>query len=475
MGSRASPAPGKNIVLAMNAVGSRLTSAPISPPQPPVPISVPVHRWVVTPMPGTDQETGSRKLACSKEAEGCARCRREGIPCHYSLQKQMGRPRKRPREDPDASPALVESASANKTPMISVPPDLEDPGLAFLSFLSSGDNDFDASLPMDEPFSADSSQPEAVASWHVDYLNLGEVNFSPPADHMPSFSPAETDPALFTKTGSTDLELAPTNVPHLSPASSSSPGSVGSSMVSAESAVPNCSCTAILYMSIESLQRLSEDITEAIRQARLAAKTAYQVVNCPICSVPPSLTPAQLMKTQRALHSFQNLMLLATLIPSCVAAYERILQAVDRETDCAQADCRQIPFKLLGYGGTWGALGASERCNPNHLEYKVMEPAMWRRTIRALLRVDVYGIAGQGDTDYPDGAPEGPFHLGLKDIVLQMENRSKLRHAMMDGMTAAGFFEEPNCVLKMHKPGETPTCLRIISMARQSIDNLVIA
>lgn len=226
-------------------------------------------------------------------------------------------------------------------------------------------------------------------------------------------------------------------------------------------------------MSIDSLQRLSEDITEAIRQARLAVKTAYRVVNCPICSVPPSLSPAEMGKTtQRALHAFQNLMLLATLIPSCVAAYERILQAVDGETARAQAERRQIPFKLLGYGGTWGALGSSGRCSASHLEYKVMEPAMWRLTVRALLRVDVYGIAGCEATD---GAHDGPFHLGLKDIVLQMENRSKVRHAMMDGLTAAGLLKEPDCVLKMHKPGETPTCLRIISMARQSIDNLVIA
>lgn len=39
--------------------------------------------------------TGSRKLACSKDDGGCARCRRENIACHYSEQKVMGRPRKR--------------------------------------------------------------------------------------------------------------------------------------------------------------------------------------------------------------------------------------------------------------------------------------------------------------------------------------------------------------------------------------------
>lgn len=424
-------------------------------------------------MPRTDQQTGTRKLACSKEAEGCARCRREGIPCYYSPQKQMGRPRKRRREDPDALPARAESAT--KTPIISRPLDADDPGLAFFDFLSGGDGVFDASLPTDVLFPADSPQPKAAASWHADPLTIYQTDFNPPADHVPSFSPADMDPALFTETGSADVDMTPTTVPPLSQSSSGSPGSVESSGASTESAIPNCSCTAILYMSIDSLQRLSEDITEAIRQTRLAAKTAYQVVNCPICSVPPSLNPAQIMQTPRAMHSFQNLMLLATLIPSSVAAYERILQAVDRETDRAQAEGRQIPFKLLGYGGTWGALGTSGRCNLSHLEYKMMEPVMWRLTTRALLRIDVYGMACQESSDYPGGASEGPFQLGLKDIVLQMENRSRQRHAMMDGLITAGGFEEPDCVLKMHKPGETPTCLRIISLARQSIDNLVIA
>ncbi|KAK8050665.1 hypothetical protein PG994_012395 [Apiospora phragmitis] len=97
-------------------------------------------------------ECRSRKLACSKEADGCARCKREGIVCHYSPQKQMGRPRKRPREeqaneeDASAGPTTSEE-SPNKTPMVSVPPDTEDPGLAFLSFLSGGDTMFDTSLP----------------------------------------------------------------------------------------------------------------------------------------------------------------------------------------------------------------------------------------------------------------------------------------------------------------------------------------
>ncbi|KAK3953136.1 hypothetical protein QBC32DRAFT_125590 [Pseudoneurospora amorphoporcata] len=44
-------------------------------------------------------ECRARKLACSKEPDGCARCKREGVHCNYSAQKPMGRPRKRPHID----------------------------------------------------------------------------------------------------------------------------------------------------------------------------------------------------------------------------------------------------------------------------------------------------------------------------------------------------------------------------------------
>ncbi|KAF4268556.1 hypothetical protein LV164_001237 [Aspergillus fumigatus] len=49
-------------------------------------------------------ECRKRKLKCSGEATGCSRCLKQSLPCHYSLQKPMGRPpKKRPREDNDAS------------------------------------------------------------------------------------------------------------------------------------------------------------------------------------------------------------------------------------------------------------------------------------------------------------------------------------------------------------------------------------
>jgi len=45
------------------------------------------------------QNVGSKKLKCSGEQPACSRCQRESMTCVYSLQKQMGRPKKRQRAD----------------------------------------------------------------------------------------------------------------------------------------------------------------------------------------------------------------------------------------------------------------------------------------------------------------------------------------------------------------------------------------
>lgn len=481
---------------------------------------------------------GSRKLACSKEADGCARCKREGIVCHYSPQKQMGRPRKRPREEqatnegaasagPTTTTATQEE-SPNKNPMVSVPPDTEDPGLAFLSFLSGGDTMFDASLPsgllddmtllppheefnnggshiVDNKNSNSKGGPELGQFGYMD-MNFGQVNFGDAgAEQAPSLSSSNLDPALINM-----ADTPPGSVPNMSSGSSASAESTSGdnhhhhSPPTMANANPHsntvaCACTANLYLALDSMQRLSNKVTEGIRQARVAAKTAYQVLHCPVCNgaheqllaSEAALADSMSHSPPRAMQNFQNLMLLATLIPSIAHAYERILVLVDKEAARAQAERREVPFRMEGYGGLWGQLAADDCCGARTmLEHRLMEPTIWRLTVRALLRVDVYGIAEPDDMaatmprDPIHGGVEGGggagagaemCHLGLKDLVLQMEERSRARHAVMDPLVQAGKCGNYSTVLRLHKEGETPTCQRIIALARQAIDNLVIA
>ncbi|KAI1125956.1 hypothetical protein F5Y10DRAFT_279161 [Nemania abortiva] len=421
-----------------------------------------------------------RKLACTKEPDGCSRCRRENIPCHYSAQKPMGRPRKRAREESDENPP-ANATPPTKTAMTEQPPDTEDPGMQFINFLL-GAEEFDLGLSAQPQITATTAAtpmdtPASIHNPPWDYTSFGEVNFdAQPADHTPSFS-TNIDPSLFIAPTSPS-PLPADQVPALSPPTSNTTTPPQSSGTSPTAAIlpstSNCNCTTNLYSALDWMQKLPTEVEPAIRQARLATKVAYEVVNCADCSFKIEAPSKHFVGSPAMMRGFQNMMLLATLIPSIAHAYAGVLGVVDEETNRAVAERRKVVFKLTGLGGIWGGLGGSDEklCGAQeNFDYREMEPVMWRLTVRALLKIDVYGISGRCGREV---APADPFHLGLKDIVLLMENKAKARHAFMDALVDAGAYK-PNCAFLQNNPEETPTCQRIISIARSSVEQLCIA
>ncbi|XXG94938.1 ER-derived vesicles protein erv29 [Hypoxylon texense] len=431
-------------------------------------------------------ECRTRKLACTKEPDGCSRCKREAITCHYSPQKPMGRPRKRPRDEASNGNSTETQATQNTTK--NTPPDTVDAG-RFINLLSGGEVNYDV---------LENGSQEKGFPWSFGYTgdSLGDIGFDPVPEHAPLFSPSNIDPSLFVSTAAVDAMIidppSAEQVPNLSPNSASTPESVGSACSAPQPDTPpvvGCAHTAALYLALDSMQKPPQDVEEAIRHARRATKTAYDVVYCPVCSF--RIEPPEDAASADVMRNFQNLMLLAALIPSIVLAYERILQAVDEAANRAVAERRRLVFKLRGLGGIlWGAgagagagaaAGGSDSSSTHHggdcgaadaLNHREMEPAMWRLTVRALLKADVYGLSGME----PDAATyTTPLHIGLKDIVLQMEQKSKARHAVMDILVHSGAWRPPNCGLPIHRPGETPTCQKVIAIAKASIDQLVIA
>ncbi|KAL7629592.1 hypothetical protein AAE478_001114 [Parahypoxylon ruwenzoriense] len=419
-------------------------------------------------------ECRTRKLACTKEPDGCSRCGREGIACRYSLQKPMGRPRKRRRDessnDNNNNENAVETAieaSANKNTMTEIPPDTTESGLSFLNLFAEGD------ASHNQQDGQQDGQQEKVYSWAWAFGyagdSLGDLGFDAPPQHTPSFSSSNIDPSLFVTVEPPSVD----QVPHLSPNSAGTPESADSVLPPPPQPPPACAHTAALYLALESMQSPPNGVEEGILHARKATKTAYHAVFCPVCSF--KIEPPSSASSADIMRNFQNLMLLAALVPSIVHAYQRILLAVDEETKRAVAERRRLIFKLDDFGGIlWG--------NPEHarsrdcgvdgfFSHREMEPAMWRLTVRALLKADVYGLSGMDSVM----AEKSPLHIGLKDIVLQMDQRSKARHAVVDPLVESGVWQEPACGLKMHAKGETPTCQKIIAIAKASIDSLIIA
>lgn len=376
--------------------------------------------------------------------------------------------------------------------MTELPPDTEEPGMEFINLLLGTDFDVHAYIdgmdipqpliPTFEPTATttmETSTPPVVPTNAWGYHNFGDINFdSPSAETASTSSPSQIDPALFA--APTGPILPPVDlVPALSPSSSNTAGSPQSSHThscSTTPSTPHCDCTANLYSALGSMQKIPIEVESAIRQARLATKTAYGVVVCPTCSFKLDPPPSSHNGSTDILRGFQNMMLLGTLIPSIVHAYSGILTVVDEEAKRATAERRKVIFKLGGLGGLWGRFASVDdaTCGTQRsFGYREMEPAMWRLAVRALLKMDVYGMSGCGNSEL---SPADPFHLGLKDIVIMMDSKSKARHAFMDAMVDAGIWEYPeNCVFSAHKRGETPTCQRIIELARSSVDQLCIA
>ncbi|KAI1799802.1 hypothetical protein F4811DRAFT_565282 [Daldinia bambusicola] len=426
-------------------------------------------------------ECRTRKLACTKEPDGCSRCKREGIACHYSPQKQMGRPRKRPRDEAADDVATTTAAAAAatttngnpayKTVMIETPPDTQDPGMSIINFLTAGDSHINLDMPISPP-TQDKGFP-----WSFGYAgdSLGDVGFDP---EPPTESPflINIDPSLYHPAA--DLpSLDPP--PNLTSSSATTPDSTGAPASTANKS-KTCAHTAALYLALDSMQKPPDGVENAIRHARKATRAAYDAVHCPVCSF--RIDPGDFESGPEMMRSFQNLMLLAALIPSIAQAYQQILAAVDGEARRATAERRRLVFRLRGLGGIlWGATAAAGDAERAHvcgtaaggaLDHREMEPAMWRLTVRALLKADVYGLSDMEAVD----AADAPLHIGLKDIVLQMEQKSKQRHAVMDALLATGHWQPPDCVMVMRrKSDDMPTCQTVIKIAKSAIDALVIA
>jgi len=435
-------------------------------------------------------QTGAKKLACSKETDGCARCKREGIKCIYSPQKPMGRPKKRPHSEVEAVPAPIAPPQPEHAEII--PP--FDPALTMeldLSFLDFENQDMNFFDLIDSNFTTntgavalqvDGAPPAAKKpntdsgshTWMGDFM--GTINFDG-VDKPPP------EPEYYTEVSREDIQAIlaaelPDKLPGLSPAPSNDLSSETTPSNSGEADTPllppTCACLSTLYLALDSLQRLPNDVVPAMKVARTAARAAHDAVLCDTCGNPPleqSFVPP--------IASFQSLMMLGALIPSLANAYTRILAMVDAEAVKADKEHRKLNISLDDYGGLWGsvAMGWENTLATDKLTANSLDPALWRLTVRSLLRIDVYGLHAA-----EPGKATAQFscchmlkdHPGLKDIINMVEERSRKRHQQVDMALAAGLIQKPDDHECTYKIGDEPPCMKIINLAKSSLNRLVI-
>ncbi|ELQ40620.1 hypothetical protein OOU_Y34scaffold00414g51 [Pyricularia oryzae Y34] len=427
-------------------------------------------------------ECRSRKLACTKEPEGCARCKKEGIKCNYSPQKQMGRPRKRQHVEISEETERSSSEDAVATAVA-----------ADFSFMDAMPGDeFDLFSLMGPYISEAVPEPQTSQRTPVDpSLNVADLNSlsywegSSLGDAFLSGSASQnlqsSNGQIMKPFSTYDTLGIPETGPYLTTANTTPSAPSDTTHAEASNACvshfatnpgPACGCLTKLYLALDSLQNLPTEVGPAMACARSAAKTAYGVTECPSCS-PPTLASPTFRPT---VQSYQNMLILGALLPSIANAYHRILAMVDAEVARATAQGLEIPFSLEQYGGLWGRLGTDACSNVAALERQTLAPIMWRTTVRALLRVDVYGYKFADQTANDSMKTLARRQVGLRDIVDYLLERQRMRHAMMDELWASGKMLYPQ--MHAHQPtvpGDKHNCERILEVARISIEHLVIS
>ncbi|KAK0655681.1 hypothetical protein B0T16DRAFT_16525 [Cercophora newfieldiana] len=449
-------------------------------------------------------ECRGKKLACSKERDGCARCKREGIPCVYSAQKPMGRPRKRAHDEVETAPQAPVLEPREKHPHVEIVPPFDSSlglelDMSFLDFDSQDMNFFDiidtkftagpdlVLDPLLDPFldptlSSTTKQPDPNVDGRLqmsDYMggNMGgNINFD--------FDPLAQEVPLHAEISREDIEQImsaemPEKTPSLSPTPSHSattnatpPSSTSPGNDPPPPPPPTCACLHTLYLALDSLQRLPNELGAAMNVARTATRQAHEAVLCNVCGNPPleiSYVPP--------IASFQNLMMLGALLPSLANAYTRILTMVDDAACKADKEHRKMNFELDNYGGLWGPIANDFVCSTarEKLTAAPLEPTLWRLTVRAMLKIDVYGLHQIENDPLPSASCYGAMsggYPGLKDIINLVEERSRKRHQELDMALAAGLIQKPDgCDYDI---GGEPPCMKIINIAKKSLDELVI-
>jgi hypothetical protein len=389
---------------------------------------------------------GTRKLACSKEQGGCARCVREGISCVYSEQKPIGRPRKR---------QCAEGVKDNTTLTEIAVPDFDSldgfdyfEGVnvadAFSKFSNSSSINLTELLHEQPILLQDQSTVSAVHPTHGVFgfpyvsgvgrieIDFGSVNVQSNGSSM-SYGSSETTPQ--TPPSESRGHLFAGEQPLVS-----APG-------------PPCSCLATIYVALSSLQTFSPVIETALSTVRGAANAAQAAIRCERCN-------AAIENGHASPEGYQNTMLLGTLLPLIVNGYKRLLLMVDAEADSSSALGIRKAFSIKAYGGMPAAFDDPECGAALYADLTAMEPMEWRTAVRALLRADVYGD------------DEGGEVVGLKGMIAELEGRQRRRHRIQ-GLPDS----DPSLEAEYQRCfGErNALCLRIIETAKVAMQGLVIA
>ncbi|KAL2802796.1 hypothetical protein BJX63DRAFT_98184 [Aspergillus granulosus] len=361
-------------------------------------------------------ECRKRKLKCSGELSGCSRCIKQSLVCHYSVQKQMGRPpKKRLRED-DTDISFLDLPNNDPWPSpAAVSKPTTDFGAETLDM--SEDSQLLSSMyptPYAFPYRL-ATDEDHHHTWQV-ASNETFSSIPPTTSPWPDFSSVSAAaPNPFTMP------------PGLTPPTSHSDSQSHSS--------PNgdCSCLSYLYLCLSHLSSLKPfPISQhTICSLYISARTAQAVIRCQACPT----------KFDTGL---QNVMFTGTLLNVIADSWLRV----------AKADAMELGRQVAP--PTYTAM-VNKSENP---------VAAWKDYLRQLVRYSV--IRGPMDsaakTQCAIGTPS------VLDLIEEMEARQRRWHESPESHPLPPHQRlndpDPEC---MNRDEQDLLCIRVAKSARNVI------
>ncbi|KAK6367123.1 hypothetical protein LTR64_007983 [Lithohypha guttulata] len=280
-------------------------------------------------------ECRKRKLKCSGEPAGCARCLKQKLTCHYSEQKQMGRPRKRQKTDDEpptpsqkrgvaTSPRPIQPAVAKIGLEQPCQAEIIDPALAVMHNERSQFENICTAPVAQAIRSQRTTSNQSNGTPVLDTGTPPSQNRAPTPDTFDIFNTAyPTDVAQWPDFST--LEMLPLPVGDkfsgVEPDGLSSiDPDVNPEALSNLPSVPACPCLPNLYLTLSTLSTLSSFpfTRQTINTVESAYKTAKGVIYCPVCP-------------QKFDTGSSNLMLACTLLNVLADQWNRLRKLVPDE------------------------------------------------------------------------------------------------------------------------------------------------
>ncbi|KAI5369336.1 Putative zn(2)-C6 fungal-type DNA-binding domain-containing protein [Septoria linicola] len=352
----------------------------------------------------------TKKLKCSggtNEHSRCTRCQREDIPCIFSAQKQMGRPKKRARQEEGHDTAerspTKRNAIRQPEPAVETSP--------------SQDEAFDAETYESAFTPGGSLQPWLQNDWPTtEFSGEGGHNGHGIAGGVPGLTPdsSSSTSAILGLHSSRSSSLTNGHVNGSSNDNDSSTAGSNSALLldpalggMHSSYMPSCACLSTLYLTLNSLQAMNSDnfnFPFSLHPLREAMQTASTVLKCSECP-------------KRFITGIQNVQLVGTLLMSIAERFDKILGYINSEASRAKIAGETKKFRLADLNTPSahlhaGGLGCVAAFSVD------LSPEEWRSMSKKVVRAEVHGPE--------DGNSCCPYFVGL---CKQMEERQTKWHS----------------------------------------------